>query len=235
MMPRSPRCMPGVRCEHRGRRVNAGPRAVIFDCDGVIADTEPLHLRAFNQVLGLRGITLSGGEYAARYLGFDDRGVFAAVLGAHGRTVAPEEVAELIAEKARCLRGILEAEVRIYDGVVELVRTLAGIPLAVASGALRAEVEIVLARAAIREAFATVVAAEDVRAGKPDPEGFLIARAALERGVGTLAPASCLVVEDSRAGIEAARAPACAASPLPTATPRARSRMPIWWCRRSRA
>jgi HAD superfamily hydrolase (TIGR01509 family) len=119
--------------------------------------------------------------------------------------VSSAEVAELIAEKARCFRGILESEVRICDGVVDLVRALAGVPLAVASGALRAEVEIVLARAGIRDAFASVVAAEDVRAGKPDPEGFLVARAALERGGGILPPATCLVIEDSRAGIEAAR------------------------------
>jgi len=184
--------------------VSAGPRAVIFDCDGVIADSEPLHLRVFQAVLAPRGITITRAEYVERYLGLDDRGVFTEVLRAHGGTRTADEIAALIAEKARRFRSVLEAEVRIYPGVTAFVRSLAGVPLAVASGALREEVELILARAGIREAFAVVVAAEDVAAGKPDPEGFLRALAALEGKAGAIAPDACLVVEDSTAGVEAA-------------------------------
>lgn len=184
---------------------SAGPHAVIFDCDGVIADTEPLHLRAFREVLAPLGITISDAEYGERYLGFDDRGVFTEVLAAHGRPPAPAEVARLIAEKARRFRGVLEAEARIYPGVVDFVRSLAEVPLAVASGALRAEVEIVLRRAGVRDAFTAIVAAEDVRAGKPDPEGFCVALGALRECADTIVPETCLVVEDSLAGVEAAR------------------------------
>lgn len=184
--------------------MSAGPRAVIFDCDGVIADSEPLHLRVFQAVLAPRGITITRAEYVERYLGLDDRGVFTEVLRAHGGTRTADEIAALIAEKARRFRSVLEAEVRIYPGVTAFVRSLAGVPLAVASGALREEVELILARAGIREAFAVVVAAEDVAAGKPDPEGFLRALAALEGKAGAIAPDACLVVEDSTAGVEAA-------------------------------
>jgi HAD superfamily hydrolase (TIGR01509 family) len=185
--------------------MSTGPHAVIFDCDGVLADTEPLHLWAFREVLAPLGLTIGDAEYSERYLGFDDRGFFDAILRARGRAVAPAEIARLIAEKARRLRSVLEAETRVYPGVVDFVRSLKGIPLAVASGALRAEVEIVLGCAGIGDAFAAVVAAEDVRAGKPDPEGFLLALAALDGGAGVLTPNGCLVVEDSHAGVEAAR------------------------------
>ena len=184
--------------------MSAGPRAVIFDCDGVIADSEPLHLRVFRAVLAPRGIAISSAEYAERYLGLDDRGVFAEALRVHGSAPAAGEVGALVVEKARRFRSVLEAEVRIYPGVVAFVRSLTGVPLAVASGALRDEVELILSRAGIRDAFAAVVAAEDVTAGKPDPEGFLRALAALEREAGAIAPAACLVVEDSIAGVEAA-------------------------------
>jgi beta-phosphoglucomutase len=194
---------PGVHAERRA--VSAGPRAVIFDCDGVIADSEPLHLRVFQAVLAPLGITMTGATYAERYLGLDDRGVFTEALRARGRVPAAGEVATLVAEKARRFRSVLEAEVCIYPGVVAFVRSLAGVPLAVASGALRDEVELILARAGIGDAFAAVVAAEDVAAGKPDPEGFLRALAALEHEVGAIAPGACLVVEDSIAGLEAAR------------------------------
>ena len=194
---------PGVGAE--AGPVTAGPRAVIFDCDGVIADSEPLHLRVFQAVLAPRGIAIGSVEYVERYLGLDDRDVFTEALRAHGSAPAASEIAALIAEKAQRFRSVLEAEVRIYPGVVAFVHSLAGLPLAVASGGLREEVELILARAGIRDAFAAVVAAEDVAAGKPDPEGFLRALAALEREAGAIAPEACLVVEDSIAGIEAAR------------------------------
>jgi beta-phosphoglucomutase len=181
-------------------------RAVLFDCDGVIADDEPLHLRGFQEALAPLGITVSPSEYTERYLGFDDRGAFTEMLRDHGRAPDRAEIDGLIARKAAWFRVAL-ADAPIYPGVVELVRQLAGMPLAVASGALRHEVEIILARAGIREHFAVVVTAEDVAAGKPDPAPFLEALAALNAGAvaSPIAPADCLVIEDSLAGIEAAK------------------------------
>jgi HAD superfamily hydrolase (TIGR01509 family) len=182
------------------------PRAVLFDCDGVIADSEPLHLRVFQEVLAPLGITIDAAEYAERYLGYDDRGVFDMALRRHGLDPTPALVAALGGEKAARFRRVLEADARIYPGVATLVRALAGVPLAVVSGALRQEVEIILGRAGVRDAFAVVVAAEDVTAGKPDPEGFRVGLAALRTAYGELAAADCLVIEDSIAGIAAARA-----------------------------
>jgi beta-phosphoglucomutase len=182
------------------------PRAVLFDCDGVIADSEPLHLRVFQEVLAPLGIAIDVAEYAERYLGYDDRGVFDAALRRHGLEPTPARVATLVGAKAARFRRVLEAEVRIFPGVASLVGALAGVPLAVVSGALRQEVEIILGRAGVRDAFTVVVAAEDVRTGKPDPEGFLVALAALRAAYGDLAAADCLVIEDAIAGIAAARA-----------------------------
>ena len=181
-----------------------GPRAVLFDCDGVIADSEPLHLRAFQEVLAPLEITITPEEYLARYLGLDDRGVFTEALRRHGKPHGRATVDALIATKAAGFRRVLEADARIYPGVTELVHAFAGLPLAVVSGALREEIEIILRHAGLRDAFAVIVAAEDVREGKPDPEGFLRALDALGRIGQTIAPAECLVIEDSLAGLEAA-------------------------------
>ena len=178
--------------------------AVIFDCDGVLADTEPLHLRAFNAVLAPLGITLTPADYAASYLGLDDRDAFALALERAG--LATKRVDELVAAKARCFPPLLAAGVRIYAGVVPLVVGLAPLALAVASGARREEIAIVLAHTGLDRAFEVIVAAEDVAAGKPHPEPYLAALVGLNRTGRAIAPAECLVVEDSRVGITAARA-----------------------------
>jgi beta-phosphoglucomutase len=182
-----------------------GPRAVLFDCDGVIADSEPMHLRAFQEVLAPLGVTITPEEYLARYLGFDDREVVTEALRLHGRATDAKTIEALMTAKAARLRRVLEREARIYPGVVDFVRALVGLPLAVVSGALREEIEIILCHAGVGDAFRVIVAAEDVGAGKPDPEGFLRALAALGGAGHTIAAAECLVVEDSPAGLEAAR------------------------------
>ena len=96
----------------------------------MLADTEPLHLRVFQDVLRPLGIDLSPAGYAAEYLGYDDRDAFTEVLRAHGRAPTAAQVIGLMEEKARRFRSVLAAEVRIYPGVVALVRSLAGTPLA---------------------------------------------------------------------------------------------------------
>lgn len=182
-----------------------GIAAVIFDCDGVLADTEPLHLAAFNRVLAPLGIFITEEDYSAEYLGFDDRDAFGHALRRHGRAATSSAIERLVTAKAALFTAILEADCRIYDGVREFVRSLGDTPRAVASGARRDEVMIVLRAAGLSEAIRVVVAMEDVAAGKPDPEPFLTALAALNRGRTTILPAECLVVEDSVLGVEAAR------------------------------
>lgn len=184
-------------------------RAIIFDFDGVIADTEPLHFRGFQQVLAGIDIPLTEGDYYANYLGFDDRGAFLAALATHERPAPPETVAALMREKARAYLEAIRDHVVIFPGVTAFVRAAAArFPLAIASGALRNEIELILEVAGFRSCFTHITSAEDVTHGKPDPQGFQLALAALNRsrGASPIAATECLVIEDSLPGIRGARA-----------------------------
>ena len=132
-------------------------------------------------------------------------GRLAATPPARGDQVEAEYIHQLIARKAaRYLQTIRERDL-LFPGVRELVQRLAGqFPLALVSGALRQEVEFVLARGGLREAFRVIVTAEDVRQGKPHPEGFLKGLNLLAQA-GTIKPHECMVLEDSVAGVAAAK------------------------------
>ncbi|MBI4469435.1 MAG: HAD family phosphatase [Acidobacteria bacterium] len=193
-------------------------RAIIFDCDGVIADTEPLHLGAFQEVFLGEGILLSTRDYFEKYLGTDDRDCFRLVFQAQGRPLSEDQLLRLIERKAKAFAAAAPASIRIYDGVVPFARSAAGRYLmAVASGALRSEVEMVLEAASIRSLFKVVIGAEDVTKGKPSPEGFLLA---MERLDGRLAPSECVVIEDSMQGVQAARRAGMRCLALTTSYPR---------------
>ena len=186
-------------------------RAIIFDFDGVVADSEPVHLAVFQRVLGEAGLFLSPEEYYADYLGYDDRGCFRAFLAAHGQSPSDRTIDDLVARKAKAYLDHIKQHLVIFPGVRELVREAASRHrLAIASGALRHEIEYILECAGIRKEFEHITSAEDVRQGKPDPEPFLHALASLNRaplpGQDRLAAADCLVIEDSIPGIRAAHA-----------------------------
>jgi beta-phosphoglucomutase len=181
------------------------PRAVIFDFDGVIADSEPVHLAAFQRVLGGEGIAITHEDYYARYLGFDDHDAIVEALRDAGRGAEPEVVRALMARKADAFLALVRDRVRIFPGVREFVRLAAArVPCAIASGALRHEIELILRHAGLADAFGALVSAEDVPEGKPSPASFLRACDLLRARIPDLAPAHCLVIEDSLAGIEAA-------------------------------
>ena len=184
-------------------------RAIIFDFDGVIADTEPLHFAALTQVLAGIDIVLTETEYYTDYLGFDDRGCFMAALHRHRRDVSPAVLTRLMHQKALAYLTAVKQHLAIFPGVRELVRDVADrYPLAIASGALRNEIELILEEAGLRKAFRHITSAEDVTQGKPAPDPFLHAMAGLngqpERL--SLTPGDCLVIEDSLPGIRGARA-----------------------------
>jgi beta-phosphoglucomutase len=182
--------------------------AVVFDFDGVIVDSEPVHFAGFARVLGARGIELTWDDYRESYLGFDDRDCFLAVCADRGVALAEHDLKALIAAKTATVREVLAASVEALPGAVGLVAALAGaaVPLAICSGALRPEIEAAARRVGVLERFAAIVAAEDVAAGKPDPAGYALALARLSAAVGRpLAPGASLAIEDSPAGITAAR------------------------------
>src|SRR5204863_472894 len=157
-----------------------GPRALIFDFDGVIADDEPLHLAAFQEALAAEGITLSREAYYARYLGFDDHDAVVEALREAGRPAPPERVRALMAAKADRFLGLVRAGAPIFPGVPTFVRAAAArVPLAVAFCALLHECELILAQAGLADWLAVFVSAGAVLGGYASPDGFL---RALEHG-----------------------------------------------------
>ncbi len=183
--------------------------AVVFDFDGVIVDTEPIHCEAFGRVLAPMGLAFTWDEYKAHYLGFDDRDAFREAYRRRGR--APDESAlpSLIAEKAKAFAALVEERgARPYPGAVALIRGLAGrVPLALCSGALRRDVEPILRRLGVDRLFDALVTADDVEASKPDPASYVLAVERLAKAFpGRVGVASrCVAIEDTPAGIEAAR------------------------------
>jgi HAD superfamily hydrolase (TIGR01509 family) len=185
-------------------------RAIIFDFDGVIADSEPLHFEGLRRTLADIGITLTETDYYANYLGFDDRGCILEALRVNERPASPPLVKELMERKATAYLASIQDHLVIFPGVRAFVEEAsAAYPIAIASGALRPEIELILEQAGIRKAFSHITSAEDVRHGKPNPEPFLHALNALNqygRSPSPITPDACLVIEDSLPGIRAAKA-----------------------------
>jgi HAD superfamily hydrolase (TIGR01509 family) len=182
--------------------------ALIFDFNGIIVDDEPIHFQLFQRVLGEEGIRLTEEAYYARYLGFDDRGAFTTGFAENRRILDEPKLAELIARKAGYYQDAICNHVAIFPGVKNLIASVAAsLPLAVASGALRQEIETILKGTGLLTYFKAIVSAEDVERGKPEPEVFLKALTALNaQHLGSsIAPADCLVIEDSKEGIHGAR------------------------------
>ena len=176
-------------------------RAVVFDFDGVLADSEPLHLAACQEVFASIGVTLTREEYYARYLGYDDETMIRVLARDRGWTPDANQVAALIAEKARVFDQVIERTDVLFPGAVDCVERLArDYPLGIASGALRHEIETILRRAGLDRHFRFIVASGDTPNSKPAPDPY--ARAAELHAV---SPASCVAIEDSRWGIESAK------------------------------
>jgi beta-phosphoglucomutase len=182
--------------------------AMIFDFDGVIADTEPLHFSSFRHTLAEIGIELTESDYYAHYLGYDDRGCFIAALTAHQHRADPTTLTQLMQRKAHTYLDAVKDHHVIFPGVSEFVReSAAAYPLAIASGALRHEIEVILEQAGLRKEFLHITSAEDVTRGKPDPQPFLQALNGLnqQRRERAITAGSCLVIEDSIPGIRGAK------------------------------
>jgi beta-phosphoglucomutase len=183
-------------------------RAIIFDFDGVLANSEPLHYQAFRDVLRDEDVALSEADYYARYLGYDDLGAFRAIGGDWDRAWSAWRIADMVTKKAQRMER-LESEVSVlFPGAADVVRRAAdAVPIAIASGALGAEILRVLEREGLASCFAAIVAAGDTPASKPSPDPYLHALARLSSHVGApLRPSECVAIEDSLWGLESARA-----------------------------
>jgi HAD superfamily hydrolase (TIGR01509 family) len=183
-------------------------QAVIFDMDGVLVDSEPLHFATTNVVLARRGTSLERAYYDAR-LGLPELEFFREVASHLGLRDAPEELAR---ERIRESMAVLADELLPMDGALECLLVLAadGRRLALASSATRAQVALVADKFALRSVLSALVSVEEVARGKPAPDLFLEAARRLR-----VEPAGCLVIEDAVHGVRAARAAGMAALALP--------------------
>jgi HAD superfamily hydrolase (TIGR01509 family) len=182
-------------------------RAIVFDFDGVIANSEPLHFRGYRDVLAAEGIALSERDYYAHYLGFDDVGAFEAIGARHGTSWSSQQIKDLVARKAVRLEE-LERDVSVlFPGAADAIRrAAAALPIAIASGARGDEIRRVLVREGLSACFTAIVAAEDTGVSKPAPDPYLRALALLAQAIGGALKASeCVAIEDSHWGLESAR------------------------------
>jgi len=180
-------------------------RALIFDFNGVLADDDPIHMEAFRQVVGEEGLSFSDDEYLDKYLPLNDWDCFKTLFESHSRPLTPAKLDELIRRKGvYYFRAIAERTV-LFDKAVESIRAAARhYPLAIASGARRDEILHILRQGGIDSCFSAIVAAEDVKFGKPHPEPFARAHQKLQERDESLKTSECVAIEDSLGGIQSA-------------------------------
>jgi HAD superfamily hydrolase (TIGR01509 family) len=189
---------------------------ILFDFNGVIVDDESQHCDALRATLEEYGYPLDRDTYYREYLGFDDRECFRFTFARMGLPQDPSSIEKAVARKHALYREAVLQSMQLVPGASDFVENAAldGFQLAIVSGALRSEIDMVLDLAGLRAHFAHIVAAEDVPACKPDPRGYTRAREVLG-----LQPRRCVVIEDSMPGLEAARAAGLRCAMLATSHP----------------
>jgi beta-phosphoglucomutase len=187
--------------------MNRPLQAIVFDFDGVIADSEPMHLRAFQQTLAEQQIELTGRDYYSRYLGYDDIGLVQALATDRGIAMSDREITALVARKGARLQEMLHADHVLFPGAIEFIREAASaVPIAIASGALKHEIEEIIETAGIRGLFSAIISSGDTPLSKPSPAPYLLAFERLRQVSGRdLDPRRSVAIEDSRWGLESAR------------------------------
>jgi beta-phosphoglucomutase len=183
--------------------------AVIFDFDGVIVDTEPLHYAAFQRTLEPLGLHFTWQEYIETYIGFDDRDAFRHAFSTQGMILSQEKLSLLIGQKGAFFNEVIRSGVSAYPGVLDLIFHLSAIkiPLAICSGALKSDIDPILDMLGIAKFFDIVVTADDVAASKPDPECYQLAFRRLQSAhQNRFSKDVTIAIEDTPAGISAAKA-----------------------------
>ncbi|MGC8927320.1 MAG: HAD family hydrolase [Myxococcota bacterium] len=195
-------------------------KALIFDFDGVIVDTEPLHFEGFLRVMKRYNYTMTYEHYKKNYLAFQDRDCFIGILTELGIRYDEKLLNELIEEKRRwffpLLKGLPitirgdkregECAIQTFEGLTDFVKTATSYyKLAVASGAQRDEIEVILERLNIIKYFEFIVSAGDYLRGKPDPEPYLTAYKRLKEKFLDINIEDCAGIEDSLFGIRSVK------------------------------
>lgn len=207
------------------------PNAIIFDFDGVIVDSEPLHYQAFVMVGKSFNFAFTWEQYLNQYIGFDDRDAFRymlaqAIEAGHTPDVTDvdQTLAELIDQKQRAFEALAQTGTHAIAGTIELIEEAhdAGLPIAIASGATHADIEQMLRLLSIRDKFDIVVAADDVEHSKPDPTTYAKAfeQLAAQHPAAALTPDTTLAIEDTTAGLDSALGAGLQTLALTTTSPK---------------
>jgi beta-phosphoglucomutase len=186
-------------------------KAVLFDFNGVIINDEPLHQKLIEQILLEENLRPKAGEFRQLCLGRSDRACIKDLMAIRGRIVTEDYVTSLIVRKSQAYQQrLVEIEkLPTYPGLADLIFQIrsAQLPMAIVSGAVRAEIELVLNRLELAKFFTVVVAGDEIQTSKPDPKGYLLAVERLNQKFPDLhlQPRNCLAIEDTPAGIQAAK------------------------------
>jgi len=186
-------------------------RAIVFDFDGILVDSEPVIMKLIQQMAARQGWRLSEEEYFRDYLALDDRGIIERLWRIHGQPLSPAQRDEWLTWKMRAYARIIQNGLPPIPGAAEFVLTAAQrFPLAIASGSLRAEIEHLLRKLGLRKHFVVLATADDCERSKPEPEVYLKALSRLQ-GLPQLrephlAAGECLAIEDAPLGVVAAQA-----------------------------
>jgi len=211
-------------------------RALIFDFDGILVDSEPLIMKLIQEMAAREGWLLSEEEYYRDHLALDDRGIIEHLWRSHGRSISPARRDELLAWKARAYEKIIQNGLPPIPGAVEFVLSAARhLPLAIASGSLLAEIEHLLRKLGLREKFAVLATADDCQRSKPDPEIYLKALSRLQElpqlHEPLLQAGECLAIEDAPLGVVAAHAAGMKCLALAHSRPQAELQHADWVAR----
>jgi beta-phosphoglucomutase len=189
---------------------------VVFDFDGVLADSEGLHLAAFQDVLGTRGWTLARATYFDRYLGYDDRDLLKTFLVDHDLQVSPDELDAIVAEKGRNYDTRVKGGDILFPTAAACVERLRGtFALGIASGSLHEEIADILRANHLEHTFQVIVGADDVARSKPAPDSYAEAVKRL-----AVPPEYAVAIEDSHWGLTAAKAAGLKTIGITTSYPR---------------
>lgn len=186
-------------------------QAILFDFNGVIINDEPIHEKLLAQLLIEENLRPKEGDFRELCLGRSDRACLTDLFARRGRILQEEDLTQLIQRKAQAYQAYLETleKIPVYSGLDDLIYKIrvAGLKMAVVSGALCSEIQLVLNRLNIAEYFSAIVGGDDIKTSKPDPDGYLLAVERLNQLDPSLnlQPHNCLAIEDTFAGIEAAK------------------------------
>jgi beta-phosphoglucomutase family hydrolase len=190
----------GPRAQDKNMSLKPIIKAMIFDMDGVISDTQGIHAKTESELLKSYGIAMHADEITRRYAGVGDEEMFREIFSRAQKEIP--EIKRLVETKWRIMDELVRGNVKEIPGTREFIERLEnlGLPLAVGSASRLAFMELVLAELGLRNRFCVIASAEEVEKGKPEPDLFLLVANRL-----SVEPENCVVIEDAVSGMIAAK------------------------------